>query len=175
MKHDVDTEIHFSGLKSGVYDYDYVLDDNFFSEYKNEKILGGNVCFKVRLDKKERLLMFYFNFSGEVRTLCDRCLGELVWPMSGEQTLCVKFSDTEHSDDEDVVILPEKAYKINLASWMYEYVAVEMPIQCFHQDDENGIPTCDPEMMKYLTKEQHVEEDKEEIDPRWAALTKLKK
>ena len=186
MECNVDTEIQFSGLKSGIYQFDYTLDDSFFSDFKNEKILGGKVFFDVKLEKKERLMLFFFAYSGKVRTTCDRCLDEIEWPIEGKETLCVKLSDTETSDDENVVILPESAFKIDLAQWMYEFVAVSMPIRCVHPDDADGNPTCDPEMMKYLSDEDWNEEEEEEngddnengdteIDPRWSALLKLKK
>lgn len=173
MTHNVDTEIQFSGLKSGIYSYDFMLDNSFFSEWKNEKILGGEVVFNVKMEKKERLLIFFFNFSGKVQTKCDRCLGEMEWPVEGEQTLYVKFSDTEQSDEEDVVFLPEKESKIDLGQWMYEYVAVEMPIQCIHPDDEEGNPLCDPEMLKFMTPVEN-ESKNSETDPRWDALKALK-
>lgn len=191
MECNVNTEIQFSGLKSGIYHYDYTLDDSFFSEFKNEKILGGKVFFDVKLEKKERLMLFFFAYNGKVRTECDRCLGEMEWPIEGEETICVKLSDTETSDDENVVILPESAYKIDLAQWMYEFVAVAMPIQCVHPDDADGNPTCDPEMLKYISDEIEPEDEDEnepfdendeneeneesrEIDPRWEALMKLR-
>lgn len=177
MKQNVDTVIQFSGLKSGVYHYDFTLDNSFFSEYKNEKILDANIVFDVKLEKKERMMMFYFTYSGEVTTTCDRCLGEMRLPVEGEQSLCVKFSDTEQSDDEDVIILPESEYKIDLAQWMYEYVAVAIPIQCVHPDDAEGNSTCDPEMTKYLSEEakgEATQTDEDDIDPRWEALKNLK-
>lgn len=177
MEQSVDTTIQFSGLKSGVYHYDYTLDNSFFSEYKNEKILDANVVFDVKLEKSERMMMFYFAYSGEVTTMCDRCLGEMQLPIEGEQTLCVKFSDNEQSDNEDVIILHENEYKIDLAQWMYEYVAVSIPIQCVHPDDADGNPTCDPEMLKYISEESNGEPtptDEEAIDPRWEALKQLK-
>ena len=177
MEHNDDTTIQFSGLKPGVYHYDFALDDSFFSTYKNEKILGGKVVFDVKMEKKERLIMFFFDYSGEVRTTCDRCLDELTMPIAGSESLCVKFSDTEQSDDEDVVFLPEKAHSIDLAQWMYEYVAVAMPIQCVHPDDAEGNPTCDPEMMQYLTEDATPDnpEEERETDPRWDVLKTLKK
>ncbi len=176
MIHDADTEIQFSGLKSGIYHYDYTLNDSFFSEYKNEKILGGEIHFDVKLEKKERLMIFYFTYSGKVRMACDRCLGEMEMPVAGEETLFVKFSDTEHTDDENVVILSESEYKIDLAQWMYEYVAVSLPIQCVHPDNADGSSGCDPEMIKYLTEEKQetATSGEEQIDPRWAALLELK-
>ena len=174
MEHGIDTEIQFSGLKPGTYSYKYTLTDSFFSEYKNEKILGGEVYFDVKLEKKERLLLFFFSFSGKVKTECDRCLSEMEWPVEGEQTLCVKFSDEEQSDDEEIAILPENAYKIDLAQWMYEYVAVQMPIRCVHADNENGQSTCDPNMLNYLTENDSSESDEEATDPRWDILKQLK-
>ena len=114
MKPKVDTIVQFSGLKPGKYEYDYTLDNTFFEEFDNDELREGSVDFRVVLDKKERMLMFTFSFSGIVKSICDRCLGELDVPVEGENTLCVKFSDTETSDNEDVVILPETAYKIDL-------------------------------------------------------------
>ena len=176
MERNVDTIIKFSGLKSGTYQYDFTLDNSFFSDYKNEKILDANVVFDVKLEKKERMMMFYFAYSGTLTTTCDRCLGEMTLPIEGTQRLCVKFGDNEQCDNEDVVILPESEYKIDLAQWMYEYVAVSIPLQCVHPDDEEGNPTCDPEMMKYISEEEGEQQQTSEdtIDPRWEALKNLK-
>ena len=160
MEQSVDTTIQFSGLKSGVYHYDYTLDNSFFSEYKNEKILDANVVFDVKLEKSERMMMFYFAYSGEVTTMCDRCLGEMQLPIEGEQTLCVKFSDNEQSDNEDVIILHENELLILFAGTL-----------------DLGLGTCDPEMLKYISEESNGEPtptDEEAIDPRWEALKQLK-
>lgn len=173
MKRKIDTTIQFSGLKSGSYDYYYVLDGDFFSGYENEEILDGKVNFEVKLEKKERVLMFNFAFDGLIQTTCDRCLGKLDVPVEGEQLLCVKLSDDEESDNEDVAILPTTEHTIDLAQWMYEYVVVAMPFQKVHEEGE-----CDPEVVKYLESErQEKNEESEvgEIDPRWAELLKLKK
>lgn len=179
MKSSVDTTIQFSGLKSGRYTYEYALDSSFFSSFENEILRSGRVDFNVQLEKKERLLIFTFSFSGTVQTECDRCLGEMDVAVEGEESLCVKFSDTEQSDDENIAILPENAYKIDLAPWMYEYVAVAIPMQHVHPEDENGNSTCDPEMLKYITSEEDESEEghadePNEVDPRWAKLLDLK-
>lgn len=177
MEQNVDTVIQFNGLKSRIYNYDFKLDNSFFSTYKNEKILDADIVFDVKLEKKERMMLFHFNFSGTLTTTCDRCLGEMTLPTEGEQTLCVKFGDDKESDDENVVILPESEYRIDLAQWMYEFVAVQIPIRCVHPDDADGNPTCDPEMMCFITDEDSDKEkqtDEDNIDPRWEALKNLK-
>lgn len=165
MTKNTDTTIRFSGLKSGLYTYNFTLDDSFFSEWKNEKILGGEVLFDVRMEKTERMMIFFFSLQGKVRTTCDRCLGEMEWPVEGEERLCVKFSDTEQSDDEDVLFVPENESEIDLGQLMYEYVAVRMPIQCMHDEGD-----CDQEMLKLM--DQH--EEHQTQDPRWEALKQLR-
>ena len=175
MKPKIDTIVQFSGLETGRYEYDYTLDDGFFERFENEELREGKVNFAVVLEKRERLLMFNFAFEGVVKTVCDRCLGELEVPVSGEETLCVKFSDTETSDKEDVVILPEGEHQIDLAQWMYEYVAVRLPMQKVHEDGQ-----CDPEMLKFIAAERESQDSDEvrelgegESDPRWDALRQL--
>ena len=168
MSQNDDMTVRFSGLKPGVYTYNYTLTDEFFEEWKNDEIEGGNVVFDVVMERMEHMLMFTFRMKGEVETLCDRCLGKMKVEVEGEDHLCVRFSDEETTDDEDVVILPENAFEIDLTQWLYEYVAVRIPMQHIHPDGE-----CDPEVTKFITsEEENVSED--EIDPRWEALKKLK-
>ena len=109
MSQKVDTTIRFSGLKPGRYIYSYTLTDEFFEEWKNDEIRGGKVEIEAKMERLEHMLMFTFALKGEVTTMCDRCLGDLVIPVEGEEHLCVRFSDTETTDDEDVVVMPESA------------------------------------------------------------------
>ena len=163
-----DRVIRFTGLKSGVYNYEFQLDDPFFEAFKNEEIKGGKVNFDVKMERMEHMLLFTFSFSGEVTTECDRCLGEMNVEVSGEEHLNVRFSDTEVSEDEETVILPESANEIDLTPWLYEYVAVRMPLQHIHPEGD-----CDPEMAKYITGDEP-QRDADYTDPRWEALKSLK-
>ena len=78
-----DRIVRFSGIKPGVYTYEMLLDDTFFEEFKNEEIKGGRVHFDVKMERNERVTMLTFTFNGEVRTECDRCLGEMTVEVSG--------------------------------------------------------------------------------------------
>ena len=165
-----DTTIHFSGLKPGNYTYSFTLKNEFFEEQENEEIEGGQVQVEVEMERFEHMLMLKFTLKGEVTTLCDRCLGPLTIPVEGTENLCVRFSDTETSDDEDVAVLPEDAYEIDLTQWLYEYVAVRIPMQHIHPEGE-----CDPEVTRYIVEEDETaKRSDDEIDPRWEALLKLK-
>ncbi len=170
MSQKVDTTVRFSGLKSGCYDYDFDLGKEFFEQFKNEELSDGRVHIAAVLQKNERVMMFEFKIEGEVSTLCDRCLGEIKIPINGTEHLNVRLSDTETSDDENVAILPEGAFEIDLAQWLYEYVAVRIPMQHVHPEGE-----CDSDVTKFITPEPDSKGGEEdEIDPRWAALKELK-
>ena len=168
MSKNDDRTICFVGLKSGVYQYDFTLDNTFFEDCKNEEIIGGKVNFDVKMERMTHQIMFTFAFEGEVTTRCDRCLGEMGVRIEGEEHLHVRFSDTEVSGDEETVILPVSANEIDLTPWLYEFVAVRIPLQHMHPDGD-----CDPEMTRYIGTEESSRHEGE-TDPRWDALKELK-
>ncbi|MBR1792621.1 MAG: DUF177 domain-containing protein [Bacteroidales bacterium] len=176
MMFQTNTIVRFSGLKSGVYDFEFRLGKEFFERFENEDLQGGEVVFYVSLERKERLMLFKMSFNGRVLTQCDRCLGELEVPVSGEHLLTVQISEEPvESEDEDVVVLSEKENEIDLGQWMYEFIVIAVPMRHVHPDDANGKSTCDPEMLKLL---QTVHEDMgaeadQPVDPRWAKLLDL--
>lgn len=189
MKRERSTEIEFSGLKPGIYDFDFELDKSFFEPYSNEKLSNGDVNFHVKMEKTEHLMTLSLSFSGTVETICDRCLAPLTIPIEGEETMNVKFSDTAVSESYDEIVLPTNAYKVDLAQQFYEMAIVSMPLQCVHPDDEDGNPTCDPTMLQYISgstdaggneeddnvpRDEGADKDDSEIDPRWEALKALR-
>ena len=173
-----DFVVRFSGLKTGSYDYDFELDDDFFSGYGNENLQKGKVVFKVVLEKKERLMKFEANFSGTLNTFCDRCLKPLDIPVSGCETLYVEFGDVpEATEDDNMLIIPETEYQLDLSQFLYECVATSVPMRHVHPDDENGDPTCDSEMLKWLASvsvENEPGQEQEVINPVWEKLKDLK-
>ena len=172
MSRNDDTVVRFSGLKSGRYTYHFELGKEFFDRFENEEICDGKVEIDAVLEKTERVMMIKFTLQGEVTTLCDRCLGEMRVPIEGEESLSIRRSDTEESDDENVAILPEGAFEIDLAQWLYEYVAVRIPMQHIHAEGE-----CDEATVSYIKSEEELKQEKEvsgEVDPRWEALLKVR-
>ena len=172
MSRNDDTIIRLSGLKPGRYTYDFTLGKEFFDDFENEEIRNGEVQIGAILEKTERVTTIKITLHGEVTTLCDRCLGEMRVPIEGEETLLLRFSDTEESDDENVAILPEGANEIDLSQWLYEYVAVRIPLQHSHEEGK-----CNPETVSHIKSEEALEREREEnreVDPRWEALRGLK-
>ena len=100
MSRNDDTIVRFSGLKSGRYNYRFELGKEFFDRFENEEIRDGKVEIDAVLEKTESVMVMKFTLRGEVTTLCDRCLGEMMVPIEGEESLNIRLSDDEESDEE---------------------------------------------------------------------------
>ena len=79
----------------------------------------------------------------------------------------------ENDDDDDIWVLDENTYELDVFHFVYESIMLALPHRLVHEDDENGNPTCDPQVMETLEKLSHTAEENE-TDPRWDALKNLK-
>ncbi|GAG53875.1 unnamed protein product, partial [marine sediment metagenome] len=54
------------------------------------------------------------------------------------------------------------------------YIHLALPPKRAHPDDENGKSMCDAEILKKLKELKGKEIEKQDNDPRWEALKKIK-
>lgn len=163
--------IPFRGLKLGDHHFEYVIGEKFFDCIEYSEIKKGEVVVGIEMNKQERMLIFEFSMSGTVEVVCDRCLGLFDFPVEGNETIYVKPGEEWNEESDDVLIIPESEHEFNVSQLIYEYIMLKLPIQRIHPDDENGNSTCDPEMLEKLGTPP----EPQGTDPRWDALTKLKK
>lgn len=171
--------IAFSGLKLGDHEYELSAGNTFFEKYPVLEISQGDVAISLLMTKKERMLIFHFSLTGWVELTCDRCLGKYKHHLQGEETLYVKLQNGIEDlveESEDVVIIPDDWADFDVKHFIYEYIAVLLPMKKVHGTDSNGNSLCDPEMIRILNENKIDEEEaeQEETDPRWEALKKLK-
>jgi uncharacterized protein len=184
--------IPFAGLKVGFHEFEFEIRDSFFDELEYSIIQKGNALVKLRLEKKETMLIGEFSVSGMVFTSCDRCNDPVEVPVNGSFRLIYKFGD-EVSDDETLIVLPDDSYELEVRQNIYELITVSLPSRLVHPKGE-----CNEEMLELLQKysgrsEDLSEEDDEDdwdeedededwdeedddddpIDPRWSALKNL--
>ena len=170
-----DYNIAFKGLKDGKHDFHYKIEQPFFEAIGNSVIEDGTFDVDVVMDKKSQMLQFDFNIKGEAETACDNCLGKMTLPVSYQGRMYVKFGIMYDEPSDEIIILPHEENEFNVAQLIYEFIVVSMPLRSVHEDPED----CDPEMISKLeefSSDNHGQdiESKEEIDPRWEALKKLK-
>ena len=74
---------------------------------------------------------------------------------------------------EDFVLLKQGENSINVAQFIYEF-AFSFAFSALSPNDENGKPTCNPEMLKILEKYSLVEGKDENVDPWLSQLSDIK-
>lgn len=164
-----DFDIAFKGLSLGSHTFDYELNDAFFELFDYDELSHFDLQAKVTLLKTERMLTLSFQVSGTVQAICDVSAEPFVLPLERSFTLHVKFGPEENKDDDELWILHEDEYKINVAQVLYEEMVLAIPVKRIHPDVENG--TLENEIMKKLREQKT--ENKKEIDPRWDKLKDL--
>ncbi len=165
-------QIPFVGLKPELHHFNFELDASFFSHFEGSQVTQGKVFIDLAFDKKDRLFVLNFDVSGSVGTDCDRCGQPFELPIHGNYTLFVKVGDKreEDADNDDVIWIAESESVLDVSEMIYEFVHLSIPIKRAHPLDRNGIPGCDPEIIKLLGTHDEVNNEK---DPRWDILNNL--
>lgn len=147
--------IPVSGLSNGLHGYDFTIDKAFFQHFEGSPIEVADI--KVHMDFEKRYDMYVLDFQmeGTVQVTCDRCLGLFDFPIDDEQSLMVKFDEKE-SEEADVVYILRSTQKLSVARYIYEYINLAIPMTKTHEDAGES---CDPEMLRYLSEEEEIEEE----------------
>ena len=169
-------EIAFKGLKEGVHDFDFELDEKFFEKFENSEVKKGFVAAHVTLTKQSALLIFDLSVKGTVELICDRCLDVYNQKISNKSKLFVKYGQEDQELSDDVIVVSQDEYQINVSQYLYELVILGLPIKRVHPVNKAGESNCDPEMIsklkEYLVEENDLTAD-EPVDERWNELKKL--
>ncbi|RUT78804.1 DUF177 domain-containing protein [Ancylomarina longa] len=163
--------IPFKGLKDGMHEFDFSIDEEFFKQFQTEEVYQGEAKIKVSFNKKSLVTTLSFELEGKLNVACDRCLDPMEINVKGENSLFVKFGEEHEELAEDVIVISDSENEIPISQYIYELFTLNLPLSFIHPDDENGESTCNKEMIQKLN-DFSVNED-EKIDPRWNDLRKL--
>ncbi len=161
--------IPITGIKNGLYQFDYDIDLNFLHHFEYKDLLDIYAHAKVNLIKNNSIFDIEIQVNGSALTECDRCIEELNIDINFIHHLVIKLEDGL-SDEEDLILLPESTTEIDLSPYIYETIVFSLPMKRIHPDDSDGNSTCNKEMIERLNKYLIQEPT---IDPRWDALKKL--
>jgi len=173
-------------LSEGTHDYQFNIDNEFFKIHEQDLIEKGNALLNLTLVRSSTMMQLKFKVKGEVELVCDRSLRTFEQEIDFEENLVVKFGEEYLEASEDVVIIPEGSQKLDIATFLFDYIALSLPMKKLHPDyrEEEDEDDWDEEEGKLVYSsevltEEEPEDDKpiedEKIDPRWSALKKLKK
>lgn len=180
-------KIDLKNLSSGVHKFEYLLENKFFIDIDGDEVQKGKV--KILLDVKRSSAMFEMNFQieGVVYIPCDRCLDDMELPVESKNRLVVKFGKEYAEESDEIVVIPEDEGSINLAWFLYEFIALTIPMKHVHPPGKCN-KTMSSKLKKHSAKstEDEYEGDSEgdddmsvdndivdTTDPRWDALKGL--
>lgn len=169
--------IPFTGLKLGIHQFEFQVDDAFFSEFEYSLVKSGKLKINIDLEKQETMLILHFRISGEMMLGCDVCLANYPYTVEIDERQIAKFSaDADLEEDtEEIIVLTRNENEINVATLIYEYINLAVPYvnRC---GDEGNTKWCDQEMIEKLKQlSGGSKEETENVDPRWDALKNIKK
>jgi uncharacterized metal-binding protein YceD (DUF177 family) len=171
-------EIAFVGLKPGLHEFRYELEDKFFVEKGVVDIENTKAQVKLKLDKNNGFMMLTFEIGGSTVSSCDRCGNALTLELWDEFKMLVKLVENpnemnEQEEDPDVFYISRNESHLNVETWLYEFVLLSVPMQKRCSDNEEGETTCNKEVLEKLDrmKENHTEDTTNNI---WKGLDKFK-
>lgn len=167
-------EIPYLGLKVGVHNFQYEIDQKFFDHFEESLIHDCSVNVKLEFERKETFFILRFFIDGNVKVECDRCLVPFDKSIFGDFTSFVKFSEEADAlqDEDEVMFIPREQTIIDVSQLVYEYINLCLPMQKLGCKNPGEEEICNKEVLKYLQSENPTDEKGE--DPRWAALKNLK-
>lgn len=178
-------QIDLKNLTIGVHGYDYLLENGFFAGIEGDLVQKGKVRVHLTLRKSAMMFELDFHLEGTAVVPCDRCLDDVELPINTDSRLVVKFGEEYAEESDEVLIIPEDDGTIDLAWFLYEFVALAVPMKHVHAPGE-----CNKEMYSELRKYRAVQAGEEDdfpdvsfdeddsgtrqpADPRWDALKNL--
>jgi uncharacterized protein len=169
--------VNIIGLSKKVHHFQFELKDGFFEHYGKEVLSSGDFDATVSLDKRETFIEVDFKISGHTKLICDRSLEPFDYILNLDRRIIFKYGEEPQEISDEIVIITRDQDSIDLGQFMYEFIALAIPIKKIHPDLKDEEENDDESNVKivYTTSTEKEEKKEEEIDPRWEKLKKLKK
>lgn len=162
--------IPFRGMKPGIHPFDFEIGDSFFEGYPESQVRKGLVSVHLDFEREERMLILNFTLKGSAEVPCDRCNDPVTVLVNGKERLIMKFGEAYQEQSDEVVIIPETIAQVDVASYLYEYIHLLLPLRRVHGEPGTKGGQCNPAVLQKLNELN----EKSAMDPRWDALSKLK-
>ena len=170
-------DIAFVGLKPGIHEFEYEINDKFFLEYQEQDFRNCTALVKLTLDKQNGFLLLKFEVGGKLEVTCDRCGNNLPLELWDEFNIVVKMVEdparmNELEEDPDVYYISRTESHLHVADWIYEFVNLSIPMQRMCTQEQIGGPNCNQEVLAMLQKMNA--RDQQAVNPLWKGLEKFR-
>jgi uncharacterized metal-binding protein YceD (DUF177 family) len=170
-------EIAFVGLKPGVHEFSYEIDDKFFAAFPEQEFTNCQAQVKLLLDKHTAFMMLKFEVGGTVDVTCDRCGNQLKLDLWDDFEVLVKMVDNpdelnSNDEDPDVFYISRTESHLYVGDWIYEFVNLSVPTHRMCDEKDISESKCNVEVLKML--QQMNDESKKTENPIWKGLDKFR-
>lgn len=162
--------IPFVGLKEGLHDFHFAIDNTFFDTFDYEEFNHSKISINLQFEKKSTIFNLKFIAKGIVNIPCDVTDEPFDYPIETTFDWIVKFGETFNDDNEQLLILPHGSYQLDVAQPIYEMVVLSLPAKRIHPGVEDG--TLQSEILEKL-EELQPKAEQNNNDPRWNKLKDL--
>lgn len=173
MKDLKEFDIDLVNLANERYDYQYIVNSDFFSMFEHSLVEVGTCNVNVALTKSETMLICEFDINGTIQLTCDRSLELFDYEVSAVEQIIFKYGDQAQELSEEIVIIPRGLATLNVGQYIYELIGIQVPMKKLHprfaEEQEDG----EDNIFLIYSSATEEEDGKEEIDPRWEDLKKL--
>jgi uncharacterized metal-binding protein YceD (DUF177 family) len=172
-------EIAFVGLKPGLHEFLYTVDDKFFADRGQLDFTNVHAQVKLVLDKNTSFMLLKFAVGGKADVSCDRCGNPLNLNLWDDFEILVKMVDNPEEmnnadDNPDVFYISRTESHLHVADWVYEFVTLSVPTHRMCDEKEMGGPQCNKEVLAMLAKMKGGGEDAPDENPIWKGLDKFR-
>jgi uncharacterized metal-binding protein YceD (DUF177 family) len=170
-------EIAFVGLKPGVHEYQYGVNDRFFEEYHDQDFRHAQANVRLLLEKNNGFMILRFEIGGKAEVSCDRCNSNLPIQLFDEFRITVKMTDdpalmNDQEEDPDVYYISKGESHLDVKDWIYEFVNLSIPMQKTCEYENMDGPYCNPAAREVLKNMKSG--DNAGANPIWKGLEKFK-
>lgn len=180
-------KLPLKSLVPGTHTYEYKLDDVFFRNIDATEVQRGKLDVVLSVKRTSDVFELNFNIEGVIQIPCDRCLDYMDFEVSTAEKLYVKFGKEYSEENDEVVIIPEAEGELNVAWFLYEFIALTMPLKHVHPPGKCN-KSMSAKLRKHHVKDPDDDETEEEVlgdetdsivdeevetDPRWDELKKI--
>ncbi len=150
-------EIAFVGLKPGIHEFLYEIDDRFFEEFGAQDFTNCKANVKLELEKNTGFMILKFEVGGTAGVNCDRCGNDLLLELWDEFEMLVKMTDepekmNEEEESSDVFYIARTESHLHVKNWIYEFINLSIPMQKMCKEDEMGGSNCNKDVLARLAQ-----------------------
>ena len=167
-------KINIHNLKEGEHKYDFVAEASDFGIGSDEAEVVDKIYITAVLYKVGSQISVKIELKGKFKFECDRCTEDYIYDFKTDFNIIYKYQfkgmDTgEKNDDDEIKFIAPNTIFIDLKKDIRDFIILSIPLKKAPEEKDGICLYC-----KKSISESFVSSGKEEVNPVWEKLIKVK-